>query len=109
VAFGAHVGGFLCGFAAIGIVKLLGRRLEKKERSVLFETALVPAVAPADTFTGETPTIYLHDGVVQSGPFTLSQIQAALAGGGIVGNALYWSEGMAEWQNVSDLVAGPLQ
>ena len=109
VAFGAHVGGFLGGLAAIGILKLLGRQREQKGRKIILDPAPMPARAPVEPFTGETPTIYLHDGRVQSGPFTLSQIQAALSTGAIGGDALYWSEGMTDWQSVSDLAGGPLQ
>jgi len=65
---------------------------------------LRPTAAP-----GETPTIYLHDGRQQTGPFTLSAVQAMLQSGEISRGASYWSEGMADWQSVVDLAGQPLE
>jgi membrane associated rhomboid family serine protease len=109
VAFGAHVGGLLAGLAMAGIYKWTKRQQEPEGRKILSVPAPVPATTPVEIPTGETPTIYLHDGGVQSGPFTLPQIQAALSAGAIGPDAVYWSEGMTDWQNVLDLVGGPLQ
>ena len=53
--------------------------------------------------TSETPTIYLHDGTEQSGPFTLTQLQSMLHDGTISRETSYWSEGMSDWQTVADL------
>jgi rhomboid family protein len=109
VAFGAHVGGLLAGLAMIGIIKLIDRRQHPEERPTpALVIPLVPAPVPIDAGPAETPTIYLHDGAAQSGPFTLSQIQAALARGAIGHDAVYWSEGMADWQNVLELAARPM-
>jgi len=58
--------------------------------------------------TSETPTIFLHDGAAQTGPFTLTQIQGMLQHGTISRDAVYWSEGMEQWQAVSDLSATPI-
>lgn len=51
----------------------------------------------------ETPSIFLHVEGEQRGPFTLSQVQAMLRLGSIESDALYWSEGMSEWENIADL------
>ena len=110
VAFGAHVGGFLAGFGMIGLYKIVtGKRSEKIPQEII-SLADVMAAAPARTEIAavETPTIYLHEAGAQSGPFTLSQIQNMLALGSVGKDALYWSEGMADWQSVLDLAGGPM-
>ena len=110
VAFGAHVGGLLAGCAMIGIYKLVTRR-QKDPVEILAPAAspirarlqpAMPAVAQPET-TGEAPVIYIHHDGRQSGPFTLSHVQAMLRLGSIGPDALYWSEGMADWQSVADL------
>ncbi len=112
-AFGAHVGGFLAGFAAIGIYKLATKSLTAQtagERSAPIidpTAALASAAAHRETSTGEIPTIYIHQAGQQSGPFTLSQIQSRLLQGAIYKNALYWSDGMDDWQSVMDLSSQP--
>ena len=53
--------------------------------------------------TGEVPAIFICYGGEQSGPFTLSHVQDMLRLGSIGPDALYWSEGMADWQSVADL------
>ena len=119
VAFGAHVGGFLGGLALIASYKwiiqhrkLVPRqapgdesdgRLIKPER-IRVNIPMRPAVSPA-----ETPTIYLHDGTQQSGPFTLSQVQAMLQCGSLTPETEYWSEGLEDWQKVSELSSQPLE
>ena len=60
------------------------------------------------TTTSETPTIFLHDGTEQTGPFTLSQVQAGLHDGSIRPDLQYWSEGMEQWENVTELSATPM-
>jgi len=116
VAFGAHVGGFLGGFAVIGLSKLFNRNPPTTDAEIpvtapvmrpMMAAAQVRAAAPAGPGPGEVPTIYLHDGVEESGPFTLAQIQAALAAGSIGPEAVYWSDGMADWQSVHEL-GGPV-
>jgi hypothetical protein len=57
---------------------------------------------------GEVPTIFLHDGQQQTGPFTLTAVQAMLQRGEISRDASYWSEGLTEWQSVVDLAAQPM-
>jgi hypothetical protein len=115
VAFGAHVGGFLAGLALVSIYHGL-TRLRKRQpapsRIIIDPAALMAraGIAPAPvTATSETPTIYLHDGQQQTGPFTLTEVQASLQRGELGLDASYWSEGMAEWQSVVDLAGQPLE
>jgi membrane associated rhomboid family serine protease len=114
VAFGAHVGGFLGGLALVALYKwqLKSRAEESVEPRLILDPATVLAAAPVRPSPGaaasETPAIFLHDGTEQTGPFTLSQVQAKLQNGEISREAQYWSEGMAEWQSVVDLSGQPL-
>jgi len=118
VAFGAHVGGFAAGLASVAIFQWRKRRREARpepEGLVIEPAAALAAArrvqlrAEAPTRgTGETPTIFLHDGQQQTGPFTLSSVQAMLERGEINADASYWSEGMADWQSVTDLASQPM-
>jgi len=113
VAFGAHVGGFLGGFAMIAVYKWIVKPREnsgeKLDLIIDLASILVAAVARREPAASEIPAIFLHEAGEQSGPFTLSQIQARLLRGAIGRDALYWSEGMSEWQSVLDLAGNPLQ
>jgi membrane associated rhomboid family serine protease len=114
VAFGAHVGGLLAGCAMIDIYKLATR--QRKEPAEIIAPILTPvaspikvrlqpamaAVATPET-TGEVPAIYIYHRGEQSGPFTLSHVHDMLRLGSIEPDAVYWSEGMADWQSVADL------
>jgi rhomboid family protein len=104
VAFGAHVGGLLAGAAMIGITKLFRPpKIEGREPIIkLANLPLQPATIPQPA-TGEIPAIYISDGGEQAGPFTLSQVQAMLRLGSISPDALYWSEGLSDWQSISEL------
>ena len=115
VAFGAHVGGLLGGLTLIAAYKWLGQPSADETESapkLLFDP--VKALAGATTqfqpvaTTSEVPTIFLHDGAAQTGPFTLSQVQAMLRYGEIAPEFSYWSEGMEQWQSVTDLSATPM-
>jgi len=115
VAFGAHVGGLLAGVAMIGAQKWKERPTaeEVAEKKMIIDPAKLiartrPQVAPA-AVTSETPTIYLHDGAAQSGPFTLTHVQAMLRNGEIHREAQYWSEGMENWEGVADLSPHPVE
>ena len=109
VAFGAHVGGFVAGLGLIGLYHAVERR--RSETPVVETPApVVPrvrVVARRANAPIETPSIYLHDGETQSGPFTLTQVQDMLMQGLASRDSLYWSEGMEEWQSVVDLVDSP--
>lgn len=120
VAFGAHVGGFLGGLALVAMYKQFASPREEEapeetprasapilDTSAILAASRGPAVA-ASAVTGETPTIFLHDGYRQTGPFTLSAVQAMLHSGEIGRDMSYWSEGMTDWENVVDLSDQPL-
>lgn len=112
VAFGAHVGGLLAGCAMIGLPLLIARGQKKPEaipalaagsvRAQLLPAMAADAVAAPEP-AGETPVIFIFAGGNQSGPFTLTQVQDMLRLGSIGPDALYWSEGMTDWQTVADL------
>jgi hypothetical protein len=92
----------------------LKRTREKKPASgpILDTEAILAATPPAMASaveTSETPTLYVHDGRQQTGPFTLTQVQTMLRRGEIGHDASYWSEGMSEWQSVVDLAGQPLE
>ena len=121
-AFGAHVGGFLGGMALVGIYRLVAQKQEQAEEEaaelaeepvtaaapvtarvrepvrVRMRTAPAPAAEPV-----ETPTIFLHDNGQQTGPFTLNAVQELLRLNAISHDAVYWSEGMTDWQSVTEL------
>jgi membrane associated rhomboid family serine protease len=113
VAFGAHVGGFLGGLVLIAIYHWL-KAPRHKETAAQTGMIIDPAplmrvyLRPKPESTSETPSIYLHDGREQTGPFTLSAVQAMLQRGELSRSASYWSEGMADWQGVADLAGQPL-
>jgi membrane associated rhomboid family serine protease len=110
VAFGAHIGGMIAGVVMMLIYKRARRSPEEveAESSQIINPAELIARTTRAPVTSETPTIYLHDGTTQSGPFTLTHVQAMLSHGQIGLETQYWSEGMAEWQGVRDLAASPL-
>ena len=113
-AFGAHVGGFLAGLGLVAAYKWIGRRYEPAAESepeasdpepvrlapepIRVTMPLRPAAVPT-----ETPTIFLHDGTQQTGPFTLSQIEAMLRSGEASTEMQYWCEGLDSWQSVTEL------
>jgi len=109
VAFGAHVGGLLMGLALIGIYKMVARGREGRaaDSGIAPVSAMAAEAAASPSSASETPAIYLYEAGKQSGPFTLSQIQAMLSCGSLGRDALYWSVGMTEWQNVMELSSHP--
>jgi membrane associated rhomboid family serine protease len=113
VAFGAHVGGFLGGLVMIWIYHWLARpraEVSGTEDRLIDPAAVRAAREPVarGSAIGEVPTIFLHDGQQQTGPFTLTAVQAMLQRGEISRDASYWSEGLTEWQSVVDLAAQPM-
>lgn len=112
VAFAAHVGGTLVGMGLIGLEKLrLKDQTEGEEeaeeaapvatvRKPVARLRVRPVAVPV---VAEAPTIYLFVNDAQAGPFTLSQIQQMLTTGAISSDAMYWQQGMQEWQTVEDL------
>jgi len=110
VAFGAHVGGFLGGLGLISLYKWKTRPPPDPVEAAghILDPAKVLAATPqyqSAATPAETPTIFLHDGAAQTGPFTLSQVQGMLQHGTVSPQAVYWSEGMEQWQAVTDLSA----
>jgi len=111
-AFGAHVGGFLAGLALVGAYKFIIQRREQaaeSEKNLIITAAEIRAATPVPNAisAGEIPTIFLHDGRRQSGPFTLAQVQAMLHSGAVGHDAHYWSEGLNDWQSVAELSDQP--
>lgn len=115
VAFADHVGGFLAGLALVAAYKwrMRQRETEAAPRNLIIDPAAMRApirvTLPATPATSETPTIFLHYRARQSGPFTLSQVQAMLHSGDIGREAFYWSEGMGKWESVVELADQPLE
>jgi membrane associated rhomboid family serine protease len=109
VAFGAHVGGFVAGLGLIALHKLFSPKKKKAEpkrtpmRVDLPSRAPAPAIVAAPT---ETPTLYVYEREAEYGPFNLFQIQQMMSEGRVANQALYWSEGMTEWRNISELMDG---
>jgi membrane associated rhomboid family serine protease len=128
-AFGAHVGGFIGGLALVGVYRLVAQKKELAEEEAaeaeaeLVEAPVAPTPQPAPTERKpirlhtqppwvapvsaapptETPTIFLHEHGQQTGPFTLTAVQAMLRQAALSPDTVYWSEGMTDWQSVTDL------
>jgi len=115
VAFGAHVGGFLGGLAMVAVYKCIVKPREQATLppNLIIDTSAILAAASTRNVTplssSETPEIFLHDGAEQTGPFTLSQVQAKLRHGEINRDARYWSDGMDDWQDVVELSDQPIE
>lgn len=113
VAFGAHVGGTLCGIALMAVQKKFPTNLpieEDEEEEPVRPAAQVfahPVQArirvAAAPIALEKPTLYLHMAGAQSGPFTARQIQRMFMADEISADALYWQEGMESWAAAEDL------
>ena len=110
-AFGAHVGGTLCGLALIMIEKPFRRAFPDDEAEA---EATPPQKLPARIVRApirvqlknrpsETPSIYLYIAATQTGPFTMSQVQQMFLSGEIPAEALYWQEGMDDWRSAEEL------
>ncbi|HXI73322.1 MAG TPA: rhomboid family intramembrane serine protease [Verrucomicrobiae bacterium] len=110
-AFGAHVGGFLAGLGLVAAYKWIGRRHEATDESEPLSSNPGPIRVTVPTrrmvHPTETPTIFVHDGTQQTGPFTLSQVQAMLHAGEISREMQYWCEGLDNWQSVTELSGQP--
>lgn len=115
VAFGAHVGGFLAGMGLIGLHKLLPPKggMAKREPIRVNVRKTTPVSARAATVPAamqtETPTLYVYQGETQYGPYNLFQIQQMMADGSVIPEAQYWSEGMSEWRNITELTDGAVR
>jgi membrane associated rhomboid family serine protease len=112
VAFGAHVGGTLCGVALMSVAKLFKKSLllaeEEDEEQIEAPKQIkrgpirvVLKTAPAGAT--EIASIYLIQNETQAGPYTPSQVQNMFIIGSISGDALYWQEGMSDWSSAEEL------
>jgi membrane associated rhomboid family serine protease len=123
VAFGAHVGGTICGLALIPLERLLKRPLpaedeeeqaEEQPRQEFAAAQPLPAtrstrgpirvqLKTAATVVSEAPSVYLFADQMQRGPFTPPQIQQMFCDNAIPPDALYWQEGMGDWRSAQEL------
>jgi hypothetical protein len=110
IAFGAHVGGTLCGLALMSIQKLFKSPLPVEEVEEdepppqrITRGPIRVHLKNAPVHVAELPSIYLFLNEMQTGPFTLAQIQTMFANGTMSSDALYWQEGMIEWQYAEEL------
>jgi len=117
VAFGAHVGGTLCGLALIGVDRVIKRaepieEVEEDEGQQTIEPPTpVRAARPrirvqlksAPSALPETPTIFLFFAEQQTGPFTGTHVQRMFLEEAIPAGALYWQEGMSDWRGAEEL------
>ncbi|HTH48394.1 MAG TPA: DUF4339 domain-containing protein, partial [Candidatus Limnocylindria bacterium] len=105
VAFGAHVGGFLFGMAAIAALRPLfkgtfpGQREEDEEEALTGHAANLPAM-----LTSAGPAnILLWEHGQQLGPFTQEAVRGMADTGAISAETcLYWQDGMADWAPLKD-------
>jgi membrane associated rhomboid family serine protease len=119
IAFGAHVGGTICGLALIALEKLFRGPLpaeeEEEEQDVVVrpmqpQTATRATRGPirvqlktAAAAVAEAPPVYLFIDQIQRGPFTPAQIQQMFCDDTIPLDALYWQEGMGDWRSAQEL------
>jgi membrane associated rhomboid family serine protease len=105
VAFGAHVGGTVCGLALMSLLKVFSQTLPDDEDEEDEQPAPVRAFSRpiAPTALSTAPTTYLFAAGAQTGPFTPAQIDQMFIEGTIPTDALYWQEGMGDWQSAEDL------
>jgi membrane associated rhomboid family serine protease len=115
VAFGAHVGGTLCGLALIALEKPFRKAPVEDEPDELPAPAapVQPVRRPVrepiriqlkSVQAGpEVPAVYLYIGQNQSGPFDSARIHQMFVDETMPLDALYWREGMPEWRNVEEL------
>ena len=95
VAFGAHVGGTLCGLGWIAVEKLCSKG-SRPAGGIRGRAAVAAVVA-------EPQDIYLFMDGTQIGPFGLNHIRGMFALGSIKEGTLYWKEGMEDWRAVVEL------
>lgn len=92
VAFGAHVGGTLCGLGLIGLEKLRVQLVP-----------IAPTRAAVVAQVAESQDIFLFMNGAQIGPFSLSQIRGMFVMGSIAGGTVYWKDGMPDWRAAEEL------
>ena len=111
-AFAAHVGGTLCGLGLMPLIRLWSKLYPVDEEEVQVATPTrvqvpgrpqVAARLVSSPPDAENPTIYLHAAGLQSGPFTLAQIQKLFSDGAVSAQTFYWQEGMDDWRDAEEL------
>ncbi len=90
VAFAAHVGGMLGGFAMVAARQRWTRTSEKKS-----ETVKVRTVSPRN--------VHIYHNEAELGPYSKEQVRQMIAAGTLDSGSLYWMEGMLEWLPVCEL------
>ncbi len=99
VAYGAHIGGFLVGMAAVPGLKKLLQQEESRERAQAIarktEVTWTAAIPPDAQIT-------VQDHGLQYGPYTLAGLWGAHREGLFSEDALYWHDGMEDWALLSE-------
>jgi len=111
-AFGAHVGGLLAGVGLMSLHQWHRKKnpLPAASTEILsLEEIKAASVTHQAADPAELPTLYLYENEVQTGPFTLAQIQERLAQNELPAGTRYWSEGMSQWEDVQDLAERPTE
>lgn len=101
-AFGAHIGGFLAGMAAVGVLKLLPSGSISDEDEEIQSTPVQEVVGISIQTTQTHPFVVLQNGS-QFGPYSPEEVAHYIADGSISAEALLWREGMPEWRSVSTM------
>jgi len=110
VAFGAHVGGTICGVALMSMNKLLPKPSaaeeseEEEEPNRIVRPPIRVQLKPAQSAAAEPQVIYLFVAGAQAGPFSSPQVQDMFRTGAISSEALYWQEGMEDWRSAAELL-----
>jgi hypothetical protein len=108
VAFGAHVGGFVFGMAALALLRVAFKDRfpgHEDDAEAEIESAKIiskhRAVKPA---AAEQPTnILLWEGGKQIGPYSASTVAAMVEAGSLdMETCLYWKDGMADWKPIRE-------
>lgn len=99
VAFGAHVGGMLCG----AVTMKLWPRSQPAENTAPMALKSrdfpQPGADPA-----EPASIMLYFADQEQGPFSLAKVRAMAGRRKVPPDAQYWQEGMPEWRPISELL-----
>jgi membrane associated rhomboid family serine protease len=104
VAFGAHIGGFLLGLAAMAMMKP-ALRAEERAAAELERTLEQLASRPEPAAVPvASPMFFVSENGHQAGPFTLEEVWRRIEQGALTHDALYWQEGMTEWRSIREIV-----
>ncbi len=100
IAYGAHIGGFLAGMAAVPPLKALMKRTKAREQ------AAAEAAEAEATWRPTIPSdaqISILDNEQQYGPYSLPELWGAYQEGHFTEEALYWHEGLEDWRELRDV------